>query len=120
MWCGGEANGDLQAADQATDSTLGRSQYGGSRGKVAALCSGLEGLLPVVANSKCLANAGRVDAAPLAGDSAQTLEPRSDNVSGIESAGCLGNGGTTSGWEFTQMVAELCQAIEHDADHCLL
>lgn len=120
MWCVGEADGDLQAADQATDPALGWSQYGGSRRKAAALCSGLENLLPVIANTESLANAGRMDAAPVASDSAQTLEPRSDNVSGIESAGCLGNGGTTSDWKFTQMVAELCQATEHDTDHCLL
>jgi RNA-directed DNA polymerase len=93
--CGGgdQAAGDLQAADQATDPTLWWSQHGGSRGTTAPLCVGLESLLPVIANSERLANAGRVDAAPVAGDSAQALETWHDDVPGIESAGRVGSCG---------------------------
>jgi RNA-directed DNA polymerase len=93
MWGGDQAAGDLQAADQATDPTLRWSQHGGSRGTTAPLCAGLESLLPVIANSERLANAGRMDAAPVAGDSAQALETWHDDVSGIESAGRVGSCG---------------------------
>jgi hypothetical protein len=54
---------------------------------------------------KCLANAGRMDATPVAGDSTQALEAWHDDVSGIESAGRVGSCAKPGGWKCPQLVA---------------
>ena len=61
--------------------------------------AGVDSRPPVIATPQGLAHAGRMDATPIAGDSTQALEAWNDDVSGIESAGCVKNRGASGGWK---------------------
>ena len=82
-----QAAEDVQAAHPATDLPQWRAQYAGCGGSSAALCSGMEGILPAGANTKGLARARPVAASSVARHPAQTLETRRDHVPGIAGAG---------------------------------
>ena len=78
----GKATEDVQAAHSLVTPPQGRAKPVGGLSTAAALCLGMEGLLPVGANSKGLANAGRMDAPSDTGDSTQALEARQNHVQG--------------------------------------
>ena len=71
---GRQADGDVQATDQATDPALGRAQHGRSHRATETLPAGVESLFRVGANTESLALAGRVAASSPAGNPAQALE----------------------------------------------
>ncbi|HEX4395599.1 MAG TPA: group II intron reverse transcriptase/maturase [Mycobacterium sp.] len=78
---------DVQAARPATDLPKWRAQYARCGGAPAALCSGMEGLLPAGANAEGLARAGSMAAASIASHPAQTVEARHDHAQGVAGNG---------------------------------
>ena len=75
-----------QRIRQLTRRRGGRSMAG-CGGSSAALCAGMEGILPAGANTKGLARAGPMAASPVARHPAQAVEARHDHVQGIAGAG---------------------------------
>ena len=71
-----QAADDVQAARPTTDLPQWRAQYAGCGGSSAALCSGMEGLLPAGANAEGLARAGSMAASSATRHPAQAVEAR--------------------------------------------
>jgi len=76
---------------------LRRTLTGRGDGAAALLHTGMEGLLPVSANTWSLACAGQMVASPLAGGSAQAMEARQDDLPGTDSSGSEHQCGTAGG-----------------------
>ncbi len=94
---GSQADGNVQAADQATEPALGWTKHARGGAASATVRDGLEGVLWVGANAKSLARAGRMAAPPIAGDTAQAMEARYDHVPRTASAGGAAGCGTARG-----------------------
>ena len=90
---GSQADGNVQAADQTTEPTLGRTKPARCGAASATVHDGLEGLLWAGANTGSLAYAGRMAASPTAGHTAQAMEAGYDYVPRTASAGGAAVGG---------------------------
>ncbi len=96
---GSQAAACVQATHPRTDPPVWGPESTGGGGAAAAVCTGLEGLLPSGANTQRLANAGRVDASSVASDPAQALAQGLDNLPGTAGLRCAVSEGQKGGGE---------------------
>jgi RNA-directed DNA polymerase len=83
----------------------GGAQPTRGRGTATGLHARLESLFPACADTQGVPGTRRVDQAPAACGAAQALASWYDDVSGVESDGCLGNGRPQGGREQSVLVA---------------
>ena len=82
------------------------TQPPGGRGTAPHLHAGVEGLLPVGANTRGLAKAGRMDTPPAAGHPTQAVAARRNDLAGVDGARSQACGRQSSGGKCSVLVAQ--------------
>jgi hypothetical protein len=96
----------IQGPYPGTDAPCHGTQPPGGRGTAPHLHAGVEGLLPVGANTRGLAKAGRVDTPPAAGHPTQAVAARRDDLAGVDGAWSQARGCQPSGGKCPLLVAQ--------------